>query len=159
GARLLPGRLPAPADPPRSSDRALVPLQHHALCERGRDRLTRRAGAVAPRARCRAARGLLAAFVSAASCARQTAAEHRHRPHLTRQGSLGGAAGRAISLAFSGLPREVNRQLNLAGNAADLHSWNTGPSARVESSSVLLLVSLYFVTVLVPRLLVFPASN
>src|SRR5262249_50228686 len=45
------------------------------------------------------------------------------------------------------------------GNAATLRGLSNGLPAHAEARSVLMLVVLYFVTVLVPRLLVFPVSN
>ncbi|TMJ41769.1 MAG: methyltransferase domain-containing protein [Alphaproteobacteria bacterium] len=89
-------RLSAPADLRRRGDRALVPLQHDAVCQRRCHRIARRAGAVALRARSAAARRLLAALLSAAPRARQAAAERRREPHFPHQRSRGSAPGRAI---------------------------------------------------------------
>jgi hypothetical protein len=53
----------------------------------------------------------------------------------------------------------VKRQPNFLGNAAALRRSGDGMSTDAAAQSVLLLVALYLVTVLVPRLLVFPVSN
>ena len=54
---------------------------------------------------------------------------------------------------------QVKRQPNFPGNAAALRRSGDGVWTHAEGRSVLLLVALYLLTVLVPRLLVFPVSD
>jgi hypothetical protein len=54
---------------------------------------------------------------------------------------------------------EVNRQLNVAGNAGILRDLSDGLPADGEARPLIIFVVLYFATVLLPRLLVFPVSN
>jgi hypothetical protein len=54
---------------------------------------------------------------------------------------------------------QVKRQPNFPGNAAALRRSCDGISTHAKAQSVLLLVALYLLTVLVPRLLVFSVSN
>jgi len=54
---------------------------------------------------------------------------------------------------------QVKQQQNFSTNTFALHRSDDGMSTHAEAQSVSLLVALYLLTVLVPRLLVFPVTN